>query len=135
MEMIASARPPSAVETVPAKRQGEPDEYGAGRETRNGRATIPVGRMLSEVQPEQVEWQWKRRIAIGKITVVDGDPGLGKSTVTSDVAARQSAGRGWPDGSPCEAGGVVICSAEDGLADTIRPRLDAAGATPNGCWP
>src|SRR5205823_13040698 len=44
------------------------------------------------------------------------------------LAARVSAGAPMPDGGPSVAGGVVLLSAEDGLADTIRPRLDAAGA-------
>jgi hypothetical protein len=83
---------------------------------------------LSEVEPEQVEWLWEDRLPRGKLTVLDGDPGLGKSAVTLDVAARVSAGLELPDGERCEPAGVVLLSAEDGLADTIRPRLDAAGA-------
>jgi hypothetical protein len=59
---------------------------------------------------------------------VDGDPGLGKSAMTLDLAARVSTGMAFPDGAECEPAGVVLLSAEDGLADTIRPRLDAAGA-------
>lgn len=88
---------------------------------------VPVGRLLSEVEPECVAWLWPGRIPLGKLSVVDGDPGLGKSAMTTDLAARVSTGRPWPNGEECEAGGAVICSAEDGLADTIRPRLDAAG--------
>ncbi len=88
----------------------------------------PVGTLLSEVEPERVEWLWTGRIPLGKLTVVDGDPGLGKSAMTLDIAARVSAGLELPDGERCESAGVVLMSAEDGLADTIRPRLDAAGA-------
>ncbi len=88
----------------------------------------PVGTLLSEVEPEHVEWLWPGRIPLGKLTVVDGDPGLGKSAMTLDIAARVSAGLELPDGERCEPAGVVLMSAEDGLADTIRPRLDAAGA-------
>lgn len=87
-----------------------------------------VGQLLSSVEPERVEWLWPGRLALGKIVLVDGDPGLGKSAMVLDLAARVSAGGRWPDGAACEAGGVVLLSAEDGLADTIRPRLDAAGA-------
>lgn len=65
---------------------------------------------------------------MGKLAVLDGDPGLGKSVLTLDVAARVSAGLELPDGQPCNPAGVVLLSAEDGLSDTIRPRLDAAGA-------
>lgn len=89
-----------------------------------------IGTLLSEVEPERVEWLWESRIPYGKITVIDGNPGLGKSTVTTDLAARVSVGKSWPDGAECEASSVVIMSAEDGLADTIRPRFDAAGGDP-----
>jgi hypothetical protein len=58
-----------------------------------------------------------------------GDPGLGKSWITLDLAARLSAGRAMPDDAPAvPPGDVILLSAEDGLADTIRPRLDALGA-------
>ena len=62
--------------------------------------------------------------------MLDGDPGVGKSTVSLDIAARTSTGSPMPDGSAGVKGAVLILSAEDGLADTIRPRLDAAGADP-----
>jgi hypothetical protein len=87
-----------------------------------------VGKLLSGVEPEEVAWLWPSRLALGKLALVDGDPGLGKSAMTLDLAARVSAGKGFPDGAECEPAGVVLLSAEDGLADTIRPRLDAAGA-------
>jgi hypothetical protein len=61
--------------------------------------------------------------------LVEGDPDLGKTTMTLDLAARVSTGAAMPDGTPgIDPAGVVIASAEDGLADTIRPRLEAAGA-------
>jgi len=88
----------------------------------------PVATLLSEVEPERVEWLWPERIPLGKLTVLDGDPGLGKSAMTLDIAARVSAGLELPDGEMCEPSGVLLMSAEDGLADTIRPRLDAADA-------
>jgi RecA-family ATPase len=87
-----------------------------------------IGILLSGVEPEEVEWLWPSRLARGKVALVDGDPGLGKSAVTLDLAARLSAGQTFPDGAECEPAGVVLLSGEDGLADTIRPRLDAAGA-------
>ncbi len=85
---------------------------------------------LSDVDPERVRWLWPGRLPLGKLVVLDGDPGVGKSTLALDIAARLSTGRGWPDGGTCPPGGVLILSAEDGLADTIRPRLDAAGGDP-----
>lgn len=82
---------------------------------------------LADVEPEHVTWLWPGRIPLAKITLLDGDPGLGKSSLTLDLAARTSVGASMPDGSPGVAGGVVILSAEDGVADTIRPRVEAAG--------
>ena len=93
----------------------------------NGKLPAEVGQLLSTVEPEQVDWLWRGRIPMGKITIVEGDPDLGKSALTTDMAARVSFGRSWPDGSSCKLGGVVLLNAEDGLADTVRPRLDAAG--------
>lgn len=90
----------------------------------------PVIVRLSDVKPEPVAWLWPGRIALGKLTLIAGDPGLGKSFVTLDLAARVSRGAAWPDipGVAITPGGVVLLNAEDGVADTIRPRLDAAGA-------
>jgi hypothetical protein len=97
----------------------------------SGAAHVPgadLGILLSAVRPVPVDWLWAGRIPLGKITVIDGDPGLGKSVLSLDLAARVSTGSAMPDGSPGRRGGVVLLSAEDGLDDTIRPRLDAAGA-------
>lgn len=86
------------------------------------------GILLASVQPQRVEWLWLDRIPLGKLTIIDGDPGLGKSVLTLDLAARVSTGQVMPDGTPGRQGGVVLLTAEDGLGDTVRPRLDAAGA-------
>ena len=94
------------------------------------RASIPRLTSLADVLPEPVRWLWPNRIPLGKLTLLAGDPGLGKSFVTLDIAARISAGASWPDNPNGEVapGDVVILTAEDDLADTVRPRLDAAGA-------
>jgi len=93
----------------------------------------PVLVRLADVEPEEVRWLWPGRIALGKLMLLAGDPGLGKSFVTLDMAARVSSGAAWPDCPETynPAGGVVLLSAEDDLADTVRPRLDAAGADVN----
>lgn len=97
-----------------------------------GDSPYPKGLVrLSDVRPEQVRWLWPARIPLGKLTIIDGDPGLGKSTVTLDIAARVSKGQPMPDGTRGDLSGpagVILLSAEDGLADTIVPRLQAAGA-------
>jgi hypothetical protein len=87
-----------------------------------------VGVLLSDVKREEVRWLWRNRLPRGKVTVIDGDPGLGKSTVTLDLAARISTGADMPDGTPGVLGGVVLLTAEDGLGDTVRPRLEIHGA-------
>ena len=91
---------------------------------------LPAGKPLSEIEPERVEWLWPRRIPKGKITVLDGDPDNGKSVLTTDLAARVTAGLDLPDGTSTEAAGAVLVSAEDGASDTIRPRFDAARGDP-----
>lgn len=85
---------------------------------------------LSDVVATHVEWLWPGRLARGKVTLIDGDPGTGKSALTLDLAARMTAGSHWPDGPRACPGAVVLLTAEDGLADTVRPRLDAAGGDP-----
>ena len=82
---------------------------------------------LSDVEPRQTEWLWSPRIAAGKLTLFAGDPGLGKSQVTIDIAARITTGANWPDDGHAPLGNVIILSAEDGIADTLRPRFEAAG--------
>lgn len=92
-----------------------------------------VLRCLADVQPEPIQWLWPGYIPLGKLAVLDGDPGLGKSLLTLDLAARVSAGRAMPDGARGDLDGprpVLLLSAEDDAADTIRPRLEAAGADP-----
>ncbi len=84
---------------------------------------------FADVAPERVSWLWPGYLPAGKLVVIDGDPSCGKSTMTTDLAARCSTGSPWPDGA-ASAGpaDVLLLSAEDGLGDTIAPRLQAAGA-------
>ena len=93
------------------------------------RAKEPELVRLADVEPQPVRWLCPGRIPLGKLTLIAGDPGLGKSFVTLDIAARVSCGAAWPSQSEVsEAVDVLLLSAEDDLADTIRPRLDAANA-------
>ena len=87
---------------------------------------------MDEVQSKRISWLWRGRIPLGKLTLLDGDPGKLKSAITLDLAARISTGRDMPDNTPGLTGGVVLLSYEDDPADTIRPRLDAANAAVGG---
>src|SRR5215207_6538083 len=98
------------------------------RMRRNGHVPEVVGIRASEVITKPVKWLWDKRIPKGKLTMFDGDPDVGKSVVTMDLAARVSTGRTFPDGTPCEAGNVLIVNVEDAKDDTIVPRLKAHGA-------
>ena len=83
----------------------------------------------ASVQQRSVEWLWYPYIPFGKITIVQGDPGEGKSTFMLNVAALVSRGAAFPDGSSLQEPVTVVyqCS-EDNVADTIKPRLTAANA-------
>lgn len=101
-----------------------------------GLDAVTAGRELvlecaKDILPERVTWVWPGRIPLGKLTVFAGDPGLGKSAVSIDVVARVTTNRPFSDNTLPEAGEAIILSAEDDPADTLRPRLDAAGADVN----
>ncbi len=100
--------------------------------TRPGREPLGHTVRLSDVTPETLRWLWPGRIPAGKITLLDGDPGLGKSTLLCELAARISRGEPLPgdDSGPGAPRGVLLFSAEDDVFDTIRPRIDAAGGDP-----
>ena len=84
-------------------------------------ADVPVVRTLSTVKREQIDWLWEPRFARRKLTIVAGEPGFGKSSMTLDVTARITKGTTWPDGSPAPQGDVLLLSAEDGrAADSSR---------------
>jgi hypothetical protein len=87
-----------------------------------------VLRKAADIHPEAICWLWPGRIALGKICLIAGPPGLGKSQVTTDIAATVSSGGIWITGEKSGAGDVLFFSAEDDPADTIRPRLEACGA-------
>lgn len=83
---------------------------------------------MSDVEVEPIKWLWRGRLARGKLTLLMGDPGLGKSLITHWLAALTSTGGEWPDGGVCERSAAIVFTLEDALADTVKPRLVAAGA-------
>lgn len=99
-------------------------------ERRNGGPKLTL---FSSVERTRVCWLWKRRLALGALATLEGDPGLGKSLISVDVAARYSTSRPMPfeDEPVGPPGHVVFIAHEDGLSDTILPRFIAAGGDPN----
>lgn len=90
---------------------------------------VAIVHRVSDVESEPIQWLWQSRIAFGKITMIAGDPGLGKSQATAFLIARITTGTPWPNGEKGPAiASAVMLSCEDDIADTIRPRLEAAGA-------
>ena len=90
-----------------------------------------MGLFLSEIEVQEVRWLWEKRVPLGKITILDGDPGMGKSMLAINIAARVSTGQPMPDGTAGTQGGVILIAPEDGAGDTLRPRLEAAGGDPS----
>jgi hypothetical protein len=106
-------------------------EIKASSRTRATPARKPGGLVaLSTVTPKRVQWLWRGYLPAGKLSMLDGDPNVGKSTLAVDFAARITTGRPWPDGERCRVGNVIIMTAEDGVADTVLPRFLAAGGDP-----
>lgn len=96
-----------------------------------------VTRSLADVTPKKVEWLWRPWLPLGKVSILEGDPDVGKSMLTLTLAATVSTGRAWPesriddkavDQATAEPAGVVLVGVEDDEEDTIVPRLLAAGA-------
>ncbi len=90
---------------------------------------VLVVRRGDEIRPEEVQWLWPGRIPVGKLSLLVGQGEAGKTFVSCDIMARLSRGVAFPDGEG-EPGHSLIATAEDGLGDTIRPRLDDLGADP-----
>jgi len=85
----------------------------------------------STIKPEKIDWLWLGWLAMGKLAILAGEPGTGKTTITNNMAATVTTGGRWPDGSSCPEGDVLIWSGEDDPSDTLMPRLIAAGANIN----
>ena len=84
---------------------------------------------LHTVEREEVEWLWASRIPLGKLTVLEGDPGCGKSWLSLAIATAVTTGRRLPGQTETgEPSRVLLLTAEDGLADTVRPRAEDLGA-------
>jgi putative DNA primase/helicase len=104
----------------------EPHKLASSAPTSSGSLTT---RCLSDIAAKPVCWLWPGRVARGKLTIIAGEPGLGKSQIAASIAEVVTTGGHWPvDRQVCKPGHVLFFSAEDDPADTLRPRLEAAGA-------
>lgn len=84
---------------------------------------------MSEVQSQEIEWLWYPFIPYVKLTIIQGDPGDGKTTMVLNLAAKLSKGEALDENMKVtEPVNVIYQTAEDGLADTVKPRLELAGA-------
>ena len=126
--MAASAQRANFAAKGPALKP--PNAPLPGQPARPPQAAAPDLICLNDVKAETLKWLWPGRLPMGKVSLLFGDPGLGKSLVSIFIASLVSHGGLWPDQTECKPGGVVLLSAEDDLHDTIRPRFDAAGADP-----
>ena len=86
---------------------------------------------LNDVEMEKITWLWDGYLARGKFHLLAGHAGVSKTTLALSLAARITTGAAWPDGTKSEIGNVLIWTGEDGVADTIKPRLMVNGADPN----
>lgn len=84
---------------------------------------------LADVEPEAIDWLWRGRIARGKVTMLVGDPGDGKSYLSLAIASAVSRGDALPDGEKAAPADCLLWNGEDGLEDTIRVRAERVGAS------
>ena len=127
---IDAAMPPDALERISNAKQPLPDtaEPSNGGAANGEHAIKALLVQASEIPIEPVRWLWGGWLAAGKLHVLGGAPGTGKTTIAMSLAATLSAGGAWPDGASSKAGNVVIWSGEDDAGDTLIPRLKLAGA-------
>lgn len=93
----------------------------------NREKPVPVMKM-SEVEETVVQWLWYPFIPFGKVTLIQGNPGKGKTWLAMAIAAYCTNGKELPNALPIEPFNVLYQTAEDGIADTIKPRLAKCGA-------
>ena len=130
---LASEWPPPAPAKPEPKPivQGNPTlNYVAAEKAAEKRPDRALTTCMEDVAAEEVEWLMPGRIPLGTVSMIGGDPGSGKSTLTGLLATTVSIGGCWPEqpGEPTEVGTVVLLTAEENLANAVRPRLDKMGA-------
>lgn len=116
---------PLEIESV-VRRLGRLQEIVAGR---RGDGRELVLEMAADIEPRRIDWLWPQRISLGALTIVTGQVGISKSTLTIDIAARVTTGMRWSDGSgSAPRGDVILVGSEDDPGKIVIPRLTAAAA-------
>lgn len=111
------------------------DDFGTQPSTHAGtQGNAVVLSCGADLKPEPVRWLWQHWLALGKLHILAGAPGQGKTTLALAMAATVTIGGRWPDGSKCTQGNILVWSGEDDPADTLLPRLLAAGAERSRCY-
>lgn len=116
-----------AVASMPDKGNATPLPIGDNAPDGNYARTVDILRG-SDITPEAVDWLWNGWLAAGKLHVLGGAPGTGKTTISMALAGTVTTGGRWPDGTKSPLGNAVIWSGEDDPADTLIPRLILSGA-------
>ena len=134
-ELLPDQAPPT-----PKKRRSKPTKESMARDSRTFPPLAEPDSAPSAIQnsvilvcgntltPKPVAWLWQDWLALGKLHILAGAPGQGKTTIALCMMATVTIGGRWPDGTRCAPGNVLIWSGEDDPADTLLPRLIAMGA-------
>jgi archaellum biogenesis ATPase FlaH len=117
-----------AVGYLKSKKGSDKVSINFAKEKKNSEGFGLIISMGHEVEVEKIRWIWPGYIPAGKLTIIAGDPGMGKSTIVCDLVSRISRGTFLPSGNRGVTGMSLIASAEDAASDTIVPRLISAGA-------
>jgi putative DNA primase/helicase len=128
-----AARESSGCTAAEVRRELERLAAGARLAASSSTARPPGGRpsrvrRAADVEPQAVSFLWRPYLPCGKLTLLEGDPGQGKSWIAAALATAGSRGQGLPGSAAFSPFRTLIFTAEDGLADTLRPRLDLLGA-------
>ena len=107
-----------SIKSIDSKKEGDPNIWDDGCQVV----------CLSSVVSKPIDWVWRNWFIRAGVNLIDGDPGLGKSTLVVEIISAMTTGRGLPGDSQGKPLGVLILNGEDDISSTLRPRLDAAGA-------